>query len=136
MTQAYQFNFEKTYKEIDVSGDIHRVEFNDEALTRYQKAVKRFNQGIKEAQDALNNINIETDSDDEIQKVSDKQKDVVKDVVEVFLGEGTFEGLYEKAGKSVMNLMSLVDYLIDIYSSEMKSKTEDARKKYLENVKK
>jgi len=136
MTQAYQFNFEKTYKEIDVSGDIYHVEFNDEALTRYQKAVKRFNQGIKEAQSALEKVNIETDSDDEIQKVSDKQKDVVKDVVEVFLGEGTFEGLYEKAGKSVMNLMSLVNYLIDIYSSEMKSKTEDARKKYLENVKK
>lgn len=136
MTQAYQFNFEKTYKEIDVSGDIYRVEFNDEALTRYQKAVKRFNQGIKEAQSALEKVNIETDSDDEIQKVSDKQKDVVKDVVEVFLGEGTFDGLYEKAGKSVMNLMSLVNYLIDIYSSEMKSKTEDARKKYLENVKK
>lgn len=136
MTQAYQFNFEKTYKEIDVSGDIYRVEFNDEALTRYQKAVKGFNQGIKEAQGALEKVNIETDSDDEIQKVSDKQKDVVKDVVEVFLGEGTFDGLYEKAGKSVMNLMSLVNYLIDIYSSEMKSKTEDARKKYLENVKK
>lgn len=136
MTQPFQFNFEKTYREIDISGDIHRVDFNDEALTRYQKAIKRFNQGIKEVQEVLKNVNIETDSDEEIQKVSDKQKDVVKDVVEVFLGEGTFEGLYEKAGKSVMNLISLVNYLIDIYSSEMQSKTENTRKKYLENVKK
>lgn len=136
MTQPFQFNFEKTYKEIDISGEIYHVEFNDEALTRYQKSVKRFNQGIKEAQEALNNVNIEIDSDEEIQKVSDKQKDVVKEVVETFLGEGTFDGLYEKAGKSVMNLMSLVNYLIEIYTSEMQSKTEDARKKYLENVKK
>ena len=28
MTQQFKFEFEKTYKEVDIAGELHRVDFN------------------------------------------------------------------------------------------------------------
>lgn len=133
MTQ-FKFEFEKTYKEVDVAGELYKVEFNDEALLKYSKAFKTFKKDTEEV--AKNVVDIENATDEELEAVSLKQKELVKHIVETFLGEGTFDSLYEKAGKSSANLMGLVDYLNGIYVEETNKKTEKAREKYLANVKK
>ncbi|MYW24985.1 hypothetical protein GTY48_15565 [Bacillus thuringiensis] len=133
MTQ-FTFNFEKTYKEIDVAGTLYQVEFNDEAITKYQKAFKRFDKEIKVVTDKISDY--ESATDEVIEETAKKQKEVVKDIVETFLGEGTFDSLYEKAGKSSTNLMGLVHYLNGLYVEEERKKAEETRNKYLSNVKK
>lgn len=133
MTQ-FKFEFEKTYKEIDVAGTVYQVDFNDESITKYQKAFKRFDKEIKVVTDSISDY--ESATDEVIDEVSEKQKEVVKDIVETFLGEGTFDSLYEKAGKSSTNLMGLVHYLNGLYVEEEKKKADETRNKYLNNVKK
>lgn len=133
MTQ-FKFEFEKTYKEVDVAGELHKVEFNDEALLKYSKAFKSFEEKSKEVTDSIKDFDNATDK--EIEELSLKQKELVKYIVEIFLGEGTFDSLYEKAGRSSTNLMSLVHYLNEIFLEETNKKTEKAREKYLANVKK
>ncbi|ARJ26059.1 hypothetical protein B7492_34065 (plasmid) [Bacillus mycoides] len=133
MTQ-FKFEFEKTYKEVDVAGRVYQVEFNDEALTKYQKAFKRFDKEIKIVTKGIQDY--ETATDELIEETAQKQKELVKDIVETFLGEGTFEDLYEKAGRSSTNLMGLVHYLNEIYLDETQKKADETRNKYLSNVKK
>ncbi|MGR5983431.1 hypothetical protein [Bacillus cereus] len=133
MTQ-FKFEFEKTYKEIDVAGTVYQVEFNDEAITKYQKAFKRFDKEIKVVTDSISDY--ESATDESIEEVAKKQKEVVKDIVETFLGDGSFDSLYEKAGKSSTNLMGLVHYLNGLYVEEEKKKADETRNKYLNNVKK
>lgn len=133
MTQ-FKFEFEKTYKEIDVAGTLYQVEFNDEAITKYQKAFKRFDKEIKVVTDSISDY--ESATDEVIEEVAKKQKEVVKDIVETFLGEGSFDSLYEKAGKSSTNLMGLVHYLNGLYVEEEKKKADETRNKYLNNAKK
>ncbi|TBX83972.1 hypothetical protein E0M29_28165 [Bacillus cereus] len=133
MTQ-FKFEFEKTYKEVDVAGKIYKIEFNDDAITKYQKELKTFEKDFKELAALIKDY--EKATDEEIDSVMEKQKEMTKHVVETFLGEDTFEELYEKAGKSVTNLMGLVNYLSDLYVEEAKGKTEQAQAKYLQNVKK
>lgn len=133
MTQ-FKFKFEKTYKEVDVAGKVYQVDFNDEALTKYQKAFKRFDKEIKTVTKGIRDY--ETATDELIEETAQKQKELVKDIVETFLGEGTFEDLYEKAGKSSTNLMGLVHYLNEIYLDETQKKADETRNKYLSNVKK
>ncbi|ANT40247.1 MULTISPECIES: hypothetical protein [Bacillus] len=134
MSQVFQFNFEKTYKEVDVAGKVYQVEFNDDAINKYQKSLKSFGKKTKEVQGLIPDY--EKATDEEIDNLMNKQKELVKHVVETFLGEGTFEDLYEKAGKSVGNLMTLVDYLNNLYLEEAKEKAEKVQAKYLANVKK
>jgi len=133
MTQ-FKFEFEKTYKEVDVAGKLYKIEFNDDAIAKYQKELKTFDKDSKELATLIKDY--EKATDEEIDAVMNKQKEMTKHVVETFLGEGTFEELYEKAGKSVTNLMGLVNYLSDLYVEEAKGKTEQAQTKYLQNVKK
>ncbi|PHC14371.1 hypothetical protein [Bacillus toyonensis] len=133
MTQ-FKFEFEKTYKEVDVAGKLYKIEFNDDAIAKYQKELKTFDKDSKELAALITDY--EKATDEEIDAVMNKQREMTKHVVETFLGEGTFEELYEKAGKSVTNLMGLVNYLSDLYVEEAKGKTEQAQAKYLQNVKK
>ncbi|MGG1339882.1 hypothetical protein ABE244_04670 [Bacillus toyonensis] len=133
MTQ-FKFEFEKTYKEVDVAGKVYQVEFNDEAINKYQKSLKSFEKKTKEVQDLIPDY--DKAMDEEIDNVMNKQKELVKHVVETFLGENTFDELYEKAGKSIGNLISLVDYLNNLYIEEAKRKAEQAQAKYLANMKK
>ena len=133
MTQ-FKFDFEKTYKEVDVAGILFKVEFNDDALNKYQKALKQFKRGTDELQSMIPDF--EAASDKEIDALTEKQKDLTKQVVETFLGEGTFEDLYEIAGRAVANLLNLVHYLNDIYVEESMKTAEKSQSKYLANLKK
>lgn len=133
MTQ-FKFNFEKTYKEVDVAGKLFKVEFNDDALNKYQKALKRFKDSTNELQNSITDY--ETATDEEIDALTEKQKEITKDVVETFLGEGTFEELYEIAGRAVANLLGLVHYLQEIYIEESMKTAEKSQSKYLANLKK
>ncbi|MDA1652650.1 MULTISPECIES: hypothetical protein [Bacillus cereus group] len=133
MTQ-FKFDFEKTYKEVDVAGKLFKVEFNDDALNKYQKALKQFKKGTDELQSMIPDF--EAASDKEIDALTEKQKDLTKQVVETFLGEGTFEDLYEIAGRAVANLLNLVHYLNDIYVEESMKTAEKSQSKYLANLKK
>ncbi|MDC2867561.1 hypothetical protein [Bacillus sp. BP-3] len=133
MTQ-FKFEFEKTYKEVDVAGELYKVEFNDEALTKYAKSFKTLEKDTKDVVESVKDI--ENATDEEIEELVLKQKEKTKYIVETFLGEGTFENLYEKAGRSSANLMGLINYLNEIYIDETNKKTDEARNKYLSNVKK
>ncbi|PUW00098.1 hypothetical protein, partial [Cronobacter sakazakii] len=75
-------------------------------------------------------------TDEVIEFTAETQKEVVNAIVETFFGIGAFAELYEKAGKSSTNLMSLVHYLNELYIDEEKKKADNARDKYLSNVKK
>ncbi|EJR42151.1 hypothetical protein IIK_05654 [Bacillus cereus VD102] len=134
MSNVFQFNFEQTYKDVDVAGKVYRVEFNDDALVKYQKEIKRFKEESEELQTLVENY--KDASDEEIEELMEKQKVVTKHVVETFLGKDTFEELYEKAGRSAKNLLSLVWYLNDLYVEETLKKSEKEQSKYLANLKK
>ena len=134
MSNVFQFNFEQTHKDVDVAGKVYRVEFNDDALVKYQKEIKRFEEESEELQTLVESY--KDASDEEIEELMEKQKEVTKHVVETFLGEGTFEELYEKAGRSAKNLLSLVWYLNDLYVEETLKKSEKEQSKYLANLKK
>ena len=130
----FQFNFEKTYKEVDIAGKVYRIEFNDEAQAKYQKVLKGFE---KEANAIIGSIeNYQSATDEEIDKLQAEQKALVKRTIEVFLGEGVFDEVYEMAGRSIMNLMELVTFLTNMYVEETRNKAEKAQNKYLANVKK
>ncbi|MGN4448231.1 hypothetical protein ACTFOB_25605 [Bacillus cereus group sp. MYBK79-1] len=133
MTQ-FKFEFKKTYKEVDVAGKLFKVEFNDDALNKYQKSLKRFKDSTNELQNSI--ADYEKATDEEIDAATEKQKEITKDVVETFLGEGTFEELYEIAGRAVANLLGLVHYLQEIYIEESMKTAEKSQSKYLANLKK
>ncbi|MCU5020513.1 hypothetical protein OCD65_27935 [Bacillus paranthracis] len=138
MTQVqnnvFQFNFEKTYKEIDVAGKLYKVAFDDDSMLRYQVSFKDYEAKVQEAQQIAPDY--EKASIDEIKAVAEKQKELMKDAIEIFLGDDTFNELYEKAGRSSINLIGLIDYMMNLVKEELESRTGEVNSKYLANIKK
>ncbi|PEO80623.1 hypothetical protein CN571_26750 [Bacillus pseudomycoides] len=130
----FQFNFEKTYREIDVAGKLYKVSFDDESMLKYQEGFGAYEAKAKELQD--NALDIREASTKQIRDMHYKQREIMKEAVELFLGADTFEDLYVKAGRSLMNLVALIDYLTKLVETEMRSKVGDSLNEYLTNTKK
>ncbi len=75
MTQ-FKFEFEKTYKEVEVAGKVYQVEFNDDAINKYQKSLKNFEKQTKEVQGLIPDY--EKATDEEFDNVMNKQKRISK----------------------------------------------------------
>jgi len=130
----FQFNFEKTYREIDVAGKLYKVSFDDESMFKYQECFVAYEKKAKELQ--AEEVDIREATPEQLRDMNAKQREVVKDAIEIFLGEDTFEELYEKAGRSIMNLFSLVNYLTKLVEAELRAKAGSNLDAYLTNTKK
>ncbi|PED73061.1 hypothetical protein CON97_05500 [Bacillus pseudomycoides] len=130
----FQFNFEKTYREIDVAGNLYKVSFDDESMLKYQEGFVAYEKKAKELQ--AEEVDIREATPEQLRDMNAKQREVVKDAIEIFLGEDTFEELYEKAGRSIMNLFSLVNYLTKLVEAELRAKAGSNLDAYLTQTKK
>ncbi len=114
-----KFEFKKSYEEIEIAGDIYRLDMSDEKIKEYQKEFFSFYEKSKkiEKQD-LSKL-------DEHEQFYKEVRAIVESLLNTLLGENSFSKLYEKSGKSLFNLIELVVYLADI----VEEKSEHIRKK-------
>lgn len=134
MTNTFNFEFKQTYKEINIAGETFRVNFDDDAMLAYQVAFKEYEKKVAEVQSLVKDYS--TASIEELRAMADKQKEITKEALELFLGKGTFEGLYDKAGRSSMNMVGLIDMLMKMVEEELLAQAGEVNNKYLANLKK
>lgn len=135
MSKVVQFNFEKNHdKEIDINGTVYSIPMDDASKEKYVKATKRF--GLAGDEIANANTNLLDMSDEEIEALTVKQCDTMKDLIESILGEGTFETMYNLAGKSALKLMPLAQELLRLVSDLDDESYAEITNKYLQNGKK
>lgn len=126
-----KFEFKKAYEEIEISGDVYRIDMSDQKIKEYQVEFHEFYKDSRR----FEKINVEELEVEEQAKVLDDALAMVKKITESLLGKGTFEELYKKSGKSINNMIDLIDYLADIVEQKLKSNSEKKRNKYLKHKK-
>jgi hypothetical protein len=127
-----KFEFDKVYEEIEINGKTYRVDFSDDKLKAYQDLFYNF---YKEAQE-IEQTDVGQLTPDEQNALLDKQRQNMKMVTETILGEGTFEELFELAGRSTWNYMKLIEFLAEIIRERFDEFKEEQRKKYVRAAKK
>jgi hypothetical protein len=108
-----KFEFGKAYEEIEINGKQYRVDFSDDKLKTYQDMFYKFYQ--------------------EAQEIEQRQN--MKTVTETMLGEGTFDELFELAGRSTWNYMKLIEFLAETIEQRFNEIKEERRKKYVKKGK-
>ena len=131
MSNVIQFNFEQTYKEIEIGGKLYRMDMNDEAQTRVTGLLDKARQVSEEAKA----LDLEGMSADELADFSKRQRELSIEMVDTFLGEGTGAELYEVAGRSSVNMMKLVRQLQQLFEQFMGESYEDEKKKFVKKSK-
>jgi hypothetical protein len=126
-----KFEFGKAYEEIEINGKQYRVDFSDDKLKQYQDMFYKFYQEAQEIEQA----DIEKMTQEEQTALLDKQRQNMKTVTETMLGEGTFDELFELAGRSTWNYMRLIEFLTEIIEQRFNEIKEERRKKYVKKGK-
>lgn len=126
-----KFEFGKAYEEIEINGKPYQIDFSDDKLKQYQNMFYKFYQEAQEIEQA----DIEKMTPDEQDALLEKQRQNMKTVTETLLGEGTFEELFELAGRSTWNYMKLIEFLAETIEQRFNEIKEERRKKYVKKGK-
>jgi len=122
-----QFKFGKSYEELDIAGEIYKLDLDDEKIKQNQVEIEKFyNEANK-----ISNIDTDGATTAEQHEVFDKTKSLIKSLLDQLLGEGSFDKLYDQSGGSLMNLIDLIYELADIIKEQSDKRFEDKKNKYI-----
>lgn len=99
-----KFGFKKSFEEIEIEGTIYKVSLTDEDRKKYQNQIKKFYEIVMQVE----KVNTENISLDEAEKIEDQVKEITVETLNVTLGEGAGEDLYEKSGRQTEELFTIV----------------------------
>ena len=127
MSNVKKFEFKKSHEDLEIAGKEYRLEFNDAKLIEYNKSFDEFYQESKR----LNQIDETKLTTNEQLDLFEDMKKMVKDILEILLGEGSFEELYEASDRSLINMMDVIMYLSEVVEEKMQNIRDKKKEKYL-----
>jgi hypothetical protein len=127
-----KFTFDQTYREIDIAGEIYRIDFADEQLKAYQSAFAAFHSEMEQ----LSKLKADEMTYEQNAEALDKQKNAISKMIEVIFGANSFEKLYEKAGNSLLNIAKLLHFVGEEIRDATAEMNKEKRTKYVKAAKK
>ena len=122
-----KFEFKKTFEEVEIAGKVYKIEFNDDKIREYQE---RFHSLEADIQELMGVDEMEL-AKEEREKHFEKGKQLIRSVIDMLLGEGSFDELYEKSGRSIINMYDLVEFLAGIVGERSARSREEKRRQYV-----
>lgn len=121
-----KIELQKTYEEFEVGGNVYRMDLHDDKVVYYLKSIRKFE--VAHA----NIIEKQNQDPENLEEVVEESKVLCKDAIELFLGAGTFDQIYLDVGKSLYNLLILLDAIKEVIEKnhgEVKKKTIEKYKR-------
>lgn len=114
---AIKIDVQKTYEEVEIADKVYRMYLNDESLREYDKVFKRFRKESAKMKDRDY-----SDMTEKEQKAAEKENyEIMFTVVEVLLGEGSFENVYADTGKSLIVMADIILQLMEVVGKRMQT---------------
>lgn len=121
-----KIDLQKTYEEFEVGGNVYRMDLHDDKIVSYVKAIRKFEVEHSKI------IEKQNQDSENLDDVVAEAKAICKDAIELFLGTGTFEQIYQDVGQSVFNLLIVLDAIKEVIEKnhgEVKRKTIEKYKR-------
>lgn len=114
---AIKINVQKAYEEVEIADKIYRMYLNDEKLREYDKVFRKFRkESLKMSERDYSKMT------DKEQKAAEKENyEIMFSVVELLLGEGSFEKVYADTGKSLLVMTDIIMQLMEVVGKRMQA---------------
>lgn len=122
-----KFEFKKTYEEVEIAGKVYRVDLQDESVKKYQK---QFNSFYEQSQNLQAAATKEMTIDEQAAFL-DQSKELASVTINALLGDNAFDEIYEASGKSLINVMDLINFLTEVIREKAGELQEQTVNKYL-----
>ncbi|EGL83736.1 Phage protein gp14 [Caldalkalibacillus thermarum TA2.A1] len=127
-----KIDLEQPYDEFEIGGKVYKVYYDDDSLRKYEKQCHKF----ADEAEAKPEKEISQMSEEEKKKLEEKQRGLLKETIETFFGENTYEEIYEAAGRSLVNMTKVVMALSEWLDSKMNVAQQKRREHYTKRNKK
>lgn len=135
-----KFEFKKTYEEIEIGDKVYNLDLKAEGivekLNSYNKELKEIEKNKRYNETEIleqMNDNLTDDHVQKIKEIFEEKKVVVKKSIELFLGPGTFDSVYEASGESIVNCIDLLNWIQKKYQKSQEEITKKKIGKYKKN---
>lgn len=122
-----KFKFGKSYEEVEIAGETYEIRFDDEKIYEYHEAFEDF---VKKSNE-IEKLNHEEVSTEEVKEAHKDTLEMIEEVLDIILGEGAYEVLYEQSGKSTIEMIELMGFISDVVGESIESIREDRKNKYV-----
>ena len=119
-----EFNFSKTYEEFKIGGKVYKIEMNDKAIISYRKAMDEYANKAKKLESA------KVETIEQSDKLFKEAIDMARKLVDLLLGKGAFDELYEASGESTEQMAIMIEWLGQLIVEKTALKKQDKLKKY------
>lgn len=119
-----KIDLQKPVQEFEIDGKVYEVGYDDESLRAYEKQSKVFYEKAK------TNVDLTKLSDEEKKELETKQYQLLKETIEVFFGQGSYEEIYTATGKSLINMTKVITALFEWLQSKLGAINEQAKAYY------
>ncbi|UQX56135.1 hypothetical protein M5V91_11190 [Cytobacillus pseudoceanisediminis] len=114
---AIKIDVQKTYEEVKIADKIYRMYLNDAKLREYDKVFRKFRkESVKMSERDYSKMT------DKEQKSAEKENyEIMFSVVELLLGEGSFEKVYKDTGNSLLVMADIIMQLMEVVGKRMQA---------------
>lgn len=124
-----KIDLEKPIQEFEIGGKVYQVPYDDESLRKYQATLQRFQKDVNEAA----RINFDNLPAEEQKQKEEEYLNVAKKLIECFFGEGSYDSIYEAAGKSVFLMTKVLEQLLEWFEKKFDTSRAQKRAYYTKN---
>jgi hypothetical protein len=117
---AIKIQVNKAVEEFDIAGKIYQMDMSDDAIKRWRAEWIQFE---KEA----NALAEKQDSEE----TEDEAKELLARLYDLFLGNGSFEKVFNDTGRSSLVVTDILKQIMDVVELKYRAKSDENKAKYL-----
>ncbi|PJZ00384.1 hypothetical protein CPT06_11205 [Bacillus vallismortis] len=121
-----KINIDKPIQEFDIGGNIYEMPYDDESLQRYMSQMRKFHKRSVE----FSKKPFEDMTEKEQTELEAAGREESKQALELFFGEGSYESIYEACGKSVFNLLNVIEAIGEFVQSKTNAMKQEKKNSY------
>lgn len=122
-----KFNFNNIYEKVEMAGKVYEIRFDDESIIKYHETFTEFYRDTREIQ----SIDGSKLDDEGLEDLYKEIRSVSRKVLDAVLGEGAYDDLYDKSGKSTMAMVDAITFLSDVVGEALGDIKERQRDRYV-----
>ena len=105
MSNIIKIDLELSVQEFEILGAVYKINYNDEGLKNLQKQSRKFFDKIE----GLNELKPEKMTAKQEKEYEEAYYLAIKDIIDSFFGEGSYEELYEKTNRSLFVMLKIIE---------------------------
>lgn len=122
-----KFEFTSPNEEVEIAGETYTIDLSDDKMLGYQRFAKKAMDSIGKTAE----VDATTANMEEVEKAHTEARNFCKDYLELVLGEGSFDKLYQKAGRSLLAMSELMTFLTETMGEKASEVKEKQKSKYV-----